>query len=61
MSELLKIGNMEYLYAAVVALMNAKPVHELELVYTIPPTDRISPTSTLFRTLLTKLNGLVIV
>lgn len=61
LSELLKIGNMEYLYAAVVALMNVRSAQEIDLVYQIPSSDQISPTSNLYRMLLKRLNGLVIV
>lgn len=61
LKELLVIGNMEYLYAAVVAIMNVRPAQELGLVYTIPADNQISPTSTLYRILLANLKGLVIV
>jgi hypothetical protein len=59
LQELLKIGDMEYLYAAILAFMDAKPSQPVSITYVIRATDRLSPTSTLYRILRSKLGGLI--
>lgn len=59
LNELLKIGNMEYLYAAVLSYMNVQGTYPPAVIFKINPTQRLSPTSTLYTLLHTNLKTLI--
>lgn len=48
LSELLLIGNMEYLYAAILAYMNTQGTYPPGVELKITPAQRLSPSSTLY-------------